>query len=190
MDELEIAPEAEPLEQYRDYLVMLARLQLGPKGQGGIDPSDIVQQTLLLAHERRGQFRGTSRAEFTAWLRSILSNVLIDAARRRDRRSEIQGRSLEADLAASSSRLEHLLATESASPQRAVLEVERLVQLASALARLPDEQRIAVELRHLRGLSVPDVARQMERTTASVAGLLRRGLSRLREFLEGDEGPS
>jgi RNA polymerase sigma-70 factor (ECF subfamily) len=183
-DDVASASVAGPLEQYRDYLGLLARLQLGPRGRGGIDPSDIVQQTLLQAYERREQFRGTNHADFAAWLRSILANALVDAARRRERRAEVYSRSLEAELEASSSRLEHLLAAGATAPDRDALRAERLVGLAAALARLPDEQRLAVELRHLRGLDVPEIALQMGRTTASVAGLLRRGLARLRELMD------
>jgi RNA polymerase sigma-70 factor (ECF subfamily) len=61
-----------------------------------------------------------------------------------------------------------------------------LLRLAQALAELPDDQRAAVELKHLKGYSLEEVARQLGRTKASVAGLLFRGLRRLRELM-GDE---
>jgi RNA polymerase sigma-70 factor (ECF subfamily) len=179
---------ARPLEQYRDYLRLLADLQLGPQGRGGIDPSDIVQQTLLKAHAQREQFRGTTHGELAAWLRSILAHQLADEARRLGRRSE--GRSLEADLEASSQRLESWLATEESSPVQRALHNERLLHLAEALARLPDDQRVALELRHLQGLSVPEVGARMGRSTSAVAGLLRRGLMTLREWLDEPADPA
>jgi RNA polymerase sigma-70 factor (ECF subfamily) len=57
------------------------------------------------------------------------------------------------------------------------------VRLADSLARLPGDQRRAVELRHLQGLSLIEVGRTMNRTVAAVAGLLQRGLRALRNDL-------
>jgi RNA polymerase sigma-70 factor (ECF subfamily) len=184
-------PEAEgrdkPLEQYREYLRLLARLHLDHRLQGKLDPSDIVQETMLKAHQamHQGQFRRQSEAETAAWLRTILANALADAVRRygtgaRDVQRE---RSLQQAVEESSSRLEQWLAAEKSSPAEAVLRQERLLRLAAALAQLPEDQRLAVELRHLRGVSLAEAAERLGRSKGAIAKLLFRGLDRLRELL-------
>lgn len=179
--------DASPLEPYREYLRLLARLQLDPRIRSQFDPSDIVQQTMLKAHERFEQYRGRTDEELRAWLRAILARNLIDAARRFGRQGGERARSLEAALEQSSARLEVLLASGEPDPGEGALRAERLAELAGALARLPDDQRTAVELRYLRGMSVPDVAGAMGRTTVSVTGLLYRGMKELRQRM-GDSG--
>ena len=76
--------DGQPLEAYRDYLRVLARLRLGTRLQAKMDASDVVQQTLLQAHASREQFRGHTETERLAWLRAILANALAAAARRFD----------------------------------------------------------------------------------------------------------
>jgi RNA polymerase sigma-70 factor (ECF subfamily) len=146
-----------------------------------MDPSDVVQQTLLKAHEKLDQFRGTNDAALRAWLRAILAQHLALAGRRFGRETGGHKRSLEVELEQSSSRLEAFLASEHSSPSQAALRSERLVELADALGQLPRDQRMAVELRYLQGLSVPDVAARMDRSVVSVTGLLYRGTKALRE---------
>jgi RNA polymerase sigma-70 factor (ECF subfamily) len=52
------------------------------------------------------------------------------------------------------------------------------------MEQLPDSQREAIELHHLHGLSLIETAEQLDRTTGSIVGLLRRGLTKLRELLQ------
>jgi hypothetical protein len=60
----------ELLERCRAYLCLLARFQLSPRLQAKLDSSDLVQQTLLKAHQNMEQFRGGSTGELMAWLPS------------------------------------------------------------------------------------------------------------------------
>jgi RNA polymerase sigma-70 factor (ECF subfamily) len=175
-----------PLDGYRDYLLLLARARLNPRLRGRLDPSDVVQQTLLEAHRDAEQFRGRTPAERAAWLRQVLARNLANAARdhTRDRRDVGRERSLQASLDESSAKLEAFLAADQSSPSQRADRGEQLVRLAAALAGLPDGQREAVELRHLHGWPLAEIAAHLGRTPAAVAGLLHRGLAQLRSVLE------
>lgn len=189
MDHCRPTPELGP-DRFRDYLCLLARVQLDPRWRAKVDPSDVVQQTLLKAHQAREQFRGTSPAEEAAWLRRILANTLANVFRDlgRDKRDAGRERSLEQALDDSSARLEAWLVADQPSPSEEAMRHEQLLQLTAALERLPDDQREAVVLRHCQGRSVQAIAEQMGRSLPSVASLLRRGLKQLRQQLPaGDE---
>lgn len=177
-----VTPPDPSVERYREYLRLLARMQLDPRMRSKLDPSDVVQETLVKAHQNMGQFRGTTEGELAAWLRRILANNLADAARKYQRELFL-GRSLAESLDQSSARLEAWLSADQSGPDEKVLRQERLLSLASALAGLPEDQRLAVEMHHLQDCSVSEVAEVMQRTEAAVAGLLRRGLKKLRELL-------
>jgi RNA polymerase sigma-70 factor (ECF subfamily) len=178
--------DARPLEHYRDYLRLLARLQLGPRLRAKLDASDVVQQTLLQAHGSREQFRGDTEAEWLAWLRSILANTLAGAARRFGAEARDLGRerTLEAHLEQSSSRLEVLLAADQTSPSEQAVRGEEILKLARAMASLSACEQQVVELRHLKGMAVGDIARRIGRSRTAVAGLLFRALKKLRKQLQ------
>ena len=175
-------------EHYRNYLIVLARtlVRAGGRVHHKIDPSDLVQEVLLRAHLARSQFQGETEAELLAWLRTILANKFADATRHfaRKKRDAALEQSYRETLDESVSRLRRLVPVQQTSPSQKVLRRERELQLAEALANLPDDQRTAIELHHLSGDTVAEIAEQMSCTKASVAGLLRRGLKNLREHLE------
>ena len=181
-----------PLGRYRDYLRVLARLHLSSRLRVKLDASDIVQQTILHAHAQQRQFRGSTEAEWLGWLRAILANTLAATVRefQTGARDLDRERSLEVELEQSSARLEGLLAADQSSPSEGAVRGEELLRLARALGRLPDDQRYVVELHHLKGLSVAEVAAKIGRTRPAVVGLLFRGLKRLRELLGADRADS
>jgi RNA polymerase sigma-70 factor (ECF subfamily) len=177
------------LPEFRDYLRLLARAQIDPRLRAKLDASDLVQQTLLEAHRDLAHFRGSSRAEMAAWLRQVLARNLANAVRDlgRDKRDVGREESLERRLEESSVRLEAWLADAGLAPDDQASRNEMLLRLSSALAGLPAAQREAVELRHLHGWALNDIAVHLGRTAAAVAGLLHRGLSALRALLTETE---
>jgi RNA polymerase sigma-70 factor, ECF subfamily len=177
------------VESFRTYLLVLARIQLGRRPGARLDASDLVQQTLMDAHQQRPQFRGQTPAEMAAWLRQMLACNLADARRAlaRDKRDVRREQSLEAALDDSSARLEGLLAADQASPSERAVENENVLRLAAALTSLPDAQREAIVLHYWQDLPVAEVAARLGRTPAAVAGLLQRGLKALRALLQQKE---
>jgi RNA polymerase sigma-70 factor (ECF subfamily) len=174
------------LELYRHYLDLLARLQIGRRLQGKVDPSDLVQETFLKAHRDFAHFRGKSEGEWVAWLRQILAMNLAHlvrrycGTRRRDVRLE---RALVDELAQSSRVLDQALVAQESSPSNEVSRREQAVLLADALGQLPADYREVIILSHLEGLSFPEVASRMGRTVNSVKNLWARALARLRRSL-------
>ena len=177
----------EALERHQNYLQMLARLQLDSRLRKQFDSSDVVQETLRKAHENQHQYNGQSEEELKQWLRRILTNQLIDWVRKYVQDKPFE-RSLEESLEQSSARLDIVLAANQSSPSEQVLWHELIDRLAEALAKLSEDQRQAVEMKHLRGCKIADIAQQMGRSVNAVASLLRRGLAHLREHLQGEQG--
>jgi RNA polymerase sigma-70 factor (ECF subfamily) len=174
------------LELYGRYLTLLARLQVGRRLQGKVDPADVVQDTFLEAHRNFALFRGGSEAEFVGWLRQILAARLANLVRHylgtkgRDVRLE---RELAGELDRSSQALGRGLAAPHSTPSQQAARREQAVLLADALGRLPDDYRDVILLRHLEGLPFAEVAGRMGRSVDAVQKLWVRALARLRRVL-------
>jgi RNA polymerase sigma-70 factor (ECF subfamily) len=181
----EAREQGRALERFRDYLSLLARLQLDGRLQGKVDLSGVVQQTLLEAHQAWDRLRRMSEAQQTAWLRKALAHNLTDEVRKlhTGARDVDREQSLETAVEQSSARVEAWLASEQSTPSEQAVRNEQLLQLAHALGQLPEDQRLAVELHHLKGLSLAEVAEQLQRSKGAAAKLLYRGLDKLHALL-------
>jgi RNA polymerase sigma-70 factor (ECF subfamily) len=180
-----LPPDTYHLECYRGYLHLLAQLDLDPRLGSKLDLSGVVQQTLLEAHQDHAELRNQGEIVLLAWLRRILTRNLLDEIRRVKRAGfdATRDRSLDEF----SSLAEASLIAEQSSPSERASRNEELLRLAWALEQLPEDQRAVVVRHHLQGEPMASVAGSLGRTKPAVAGLLRRGLTRLRDILVGSE---
>ncbi|MEO1529330.1 MAG: sigma-70 family RNA polymerase sigma factor [Planctomycetota bacterium] len=167
----------------RPWMMMLAERQLSGRLKGQLDASDIVQQALLDAWQGRDGFQGTTHVERLAWLRVILTRVIM----RRDRelfqtqkRGEGREKLLQAAIDRSSLCLEKLAVSNEPDPGLAADRAEQSLQLAATLSELPDDYRMVLTFRHLEDLSHAEIAERMERSVPAVRMLWIRALEALK----------
>jgi RNA polymerase sigma-70 factor, ECF subfamily len=180
-----MTPAERSLEHYMPLLRLHVRqLQLGRLYRARFGYSDVEGEALLRAVKGFDKVRGTSEAEFVAWLRTIVKNTIVDLVRahgngKRDPRLE------RAIYDASGDGETPLVAYQAASQPGAstlVARKEKLLSMAAAVDRLPDGERDAVIAHYILGLSLAEIAERKGRTVKGVAGLLYRGKLRLREL--------
>lgn len=177
----------ETLSRYRPLLRLLAGHSLHPRLWTKVDPSDMVQKTMLEAHEKRADFRGSSEGELAAWLQAILRLRIIDEVRR----LKCQRNNVDLEIPMESAVTESMFRmrtqlrnSRSSSPSRSLVRHEEALRLAEALWKLPEDQRRAVDLIYLQVRTMAETADLLGRSKGAVSGLLRRGLAELRELLK------
>jgi RNA polymerase sigma-70 factor (ECF subfamily) len=129
-------------------------------GSGGSDAEDAAAETFARAWKALPRYRDTG-APFVSWLYGIARHVVADE-RRRGLRTEPREE----------------LPDEGHEP----LHDDR-IDLATAIERLPDEQRLVVEMKFLAGLTNPEVAALLGTTTGAVNARQWRALQALQEIL-------
>jgi RNA polymerase sigma-70 factor (ECF subfamily) len=132
---------------------------------------DLVQDTLVRAYERRGSFR--LGGNLRVWLLSILHNTFIDERRRRN---------------AESLRIEQLAEVATAELPADQESRVRFQQIRQAFLCLPDEQRSALHLVAVEGLSYQEAAAALGIPTGTLMSRLGRARAALRAF-EAGQGP-
>jgi RNA polymerase sigma-70 factor (ECF subfamily) len=170
--------------RYRPYLRVICTLALPRFCQRREDASDIVQQTLIDAMRGLAEFRGRSEGEFEAWMARLLErNVLQSVRRNTAEKRDIRRETIDRSASGSAQLVWHSLVGEDSSPENSVFRGEAALELAEALEKLPEDQRLAVELRYLGQQPLASIAEYMDKTTGAVAGLIRRGVESLRDVL-------
>ena len=175
------------LELYRQYLRTIARRKLGSMLNPRLDVSDVVQQTMINAHEHFQGFAGNENAELQAWLRCILQ-CNISTAIRDHLYTKKRAMSLETSLEPSDPSHHGNGAktpvSSSPSPSLQASQIEESLRLLDQLDRLPEDQATAVKLRYLECRSITEVADHLGRSVTAAAGLVKRGMQNLRKQMK------
>ena len=134
------------------------------------EAEDVAQEAMLRLWRVAPDWR-QGEAKVSTWLYRVTSNLCTDRLRRR-------GRSVALDAVAE---------PEDGRPGAVagLIEADRAAALEAALAALPDRQRQAVVLRHLEGLTNPEIAEIMEIGVEAVESLTARGKRALTAALSG-----
>jgi RNA polymerase sigma-70 factor (ECF subfamily) len=135
---------------------------------------DATQEAFIAAYRRIDSFRG---GNFRAWLLRIAANASYDELRRQRRRPAT---SLEAAMTAEGAVQAR---SPAAGPEDEALRLELNVHLQGGLSALPADQRLAVVLRDVQGLSYEEVAEVMRCSVGTVKSRIARGRARMREYL-------
>ena len=167
------------VSKVRSYLLLVADESLNQRLQSKFGASDIVQQSMLEAHQSIGRFRGSTEAEIRQWLRKIVLGNLIDSTRfykksaRRSTEREISIDTLAVPLPQAKAQTASWYVSRSETKE----------QLLRAINGLPQRQRRVIDARHRLGHSYQEIAQDMEATEVAVRKLWSRGVQRLKEVL-------
>lgn len=162
-------------DRYRPQLHLQAERKLGRRPVGGLNASDVVQETLLRAYDHLGDMEKSGRPELEGWLQRILKNTIIQGWRGATRKK----RDAQRDVPLDDPGVGELAAAQS-SPSQAAARSQEWVRVLQALSRLPEGQRQAVWLRHVEELPLSDIAARIGRSEQATASLVKRGMEALR----------
>lgn len=135
----------------------------------------------MRAYERFSTFDGSTEKEWMAWLYKVFLNRATEIVRGAQR----QKREPKGALGLDSPEATAAPAPQTSPSQASAIE-EEWHRLYTFIFELPDAQREAIWLCHIKEMPVADVASKMDKTPGAVAGLLQRGLKTLRARMAGD----
>lgn len=173
----------------RSFAAIIARVQLHRRLESKVDPSDLVQQSLLEAHRGFDDFQGQTPHDWLAWLKRIVTRNVLDADKHyrgaacRDlRREEPRMAAGDSDGTANWSPVD-----PAPTPSQLLSCCERELRLAEAIELLPDDYRQVILLRNVEQLPFDQVASKMARSRGACQMLWLRAVDHLRVLLQVSE---
>lgn len=168
----------------RPRLRTLAKKRIGRSGRGLVGPSDLAQEAALRAAHGFSTFNGTSAAAWFAWLKTILERV--DDQLRRD--AKRKKRDIPIIAGTHEDEALDVPAPEKSPSQAAALE-EEWRHVYACIYKLPERQREAIVLHHLKDLSVAEIAERFGVTQTAISGRLQRGFAALQAGVTEGRAP-
>ena len=174
--------------QVQSYLSMMADRKLNPAIRSNVNPSDIVQHTLIRMVDGIDNFRGTTRAEFFGWLNKIVHNE----SSRANRRFHSKKRDITRERSMAQQETGSFFFAEPSdsqpTPQTNALSQERIQLLYELLKKLPEDYAEVIRLRNLEQLSFREIGEKMERSEAAANKLWNRAIAKFQTELEKSNG--
>ena len=143
---------------------------------------DLRQEVFLRVYRSAMTYRPT--AQFSTWMYRIATNLCLDTLAKRQRRKEMP---IDAYLESESEGFDDGFIDLSDAPDAVVVKKESERRVRSALARLPEDQRVVVTLRHYNGMKFQEIAEIVERPVSTVKSRLVAGMERLSKMLSKQE---
>ena len=170
--------------QVQSYLTMMADRKLNASLRSNVNPSDIVQHTLIRMVDGIEDFRGKTRAEFFAWLNTIVQNESSRANRhfRSQKRDISRQRSIAQPDSGSFFFVEP--SDKNPTPQTNALSKERIELLHKLLEKLPEEHAEVIRLRNLDQLSFREIGEAMDRSEGAATKLWNRAIAKFQTEFE------
>jgi RNA polymerase sigma-70 factor, ECF subfamily len=184
------AARQELLGRHRDRLRKMIGVRLDRRLLARLDPSDVVQEVLMEAHDKLNDYLRDRPISFYPWLRQIAWQRLVKIHQHHHagkRRVSHEGPAV-ADLPDESvGDLAERLAFSGTSPSRHARREELRLRVRTALGRLSERDREVLVLRYLEQLSLGDIAEIVGISEGAVKSRHARALLRLQALL-GDNG--
>jgi RNA polymerase sigma-70 factor, ECF subfamily len=140
---------------------------------------DATQEIFVRLWRRPALFEA-ARGRFVTWLLSVVRNRAVDEVRARGRRRRREGSGSAADVD-----VLEAVPGDTDEPDSSALMHERQALVRAALASLPREQRIALELSYFSGLTHQQIAEFLQEPLGTVKTRVRLGMQKLRRALDG-----
>lgn len=176
-------PEAvsQLIEPYRKYLLMIANDGLDDAWRAKMGASDIVQETMLKAQQHLPQFHGEEEVEFKAWLAKILTNDI----RKTRRHFQTRKRNTQKEInIQDQSAVARGLVDRHLTPGTDAAKQEKQRALQAAMSSLSSEQRQAIEMRSLKGMSFEEIGEALGKSNEAARKFWARSVETLAQRLK------